>query len=384
MRILHTSDWHLGRSLHGVDLMRYQREILGEIAQIAAQEHVDAVIVAGDVYDRTIPPVQAVQIFTEVLQQLAEQCTVIVTSGNHDSAVRLGQGACLYRDGVHVVTNSQSVGERIELRDSAGHVAHVYPIPYLDPDTVRYQFSDTDEPLARSHEAVTMAAMDRIRAIAADSPGIPYIVAAHLFAVGGQPSDSERDISVGGVDSVAAGVFDGADYVALGHLHGPQQISGPAGTTVRYSGSPMRFSLSEAGHTKSVTIVEIEEANVSTRLITLAQPRELTSLTGFFDDLCALAPIHGDDWVELIVTDPARPEELIARLKQHFPHALSITHRPPTKAIDLRQPITTGQTDPMTVIEQFVVDVTDTPATSDEVIVLRDAVENAQQQDRSN
>ena len=207
MRLLHTSDWHLGRSLHGVDLLDHQAAYLEHLVDVVRAEQVDAVVVAGDVYDRAIPPVEAVTLLSETLARLAEHTTVVVTSGNHDSATRLGFGSALMRDRVRLRTRVAGLAEPVVLPDDDGDVL-VYGIPYLDPDFARVELADGPELLARSHQAVAAAAMRRIRddlASRAGSARPRSVVAAHAFVIGGAPTDSERDIRVGGVDQVPAG-----------------------------------------------------------------------------------------------------------------------------------------------------------------------------------
>ena len=163
MRLLHTSDWHLGRMLHGVDLRDAQRAALDQLVDLVDERDVDAVVVAGDVYDRAVPPVDSVRLLAETLTRLVDRVPVILLSGNHDSADRLGFGAQLFRDGLHVRTSVATVGEPVELADEHGPVL-VYPLPFLDPDLTRTVLSDGDGPLPRSHEAVLGAAMRRVRA----------------------------------------------------------------------------------------------------------------------------------------------------------------------------------------------------------------------------
>jgi DNA repair protein SbcD/Mre11 len=150
MRLLHTSDWHLGRSLHGIDLLEYQAEALDHIVTTAQEERVDAVLVAGDVFDRAIPPVEAVRLLEHTLKRLTEHATVVVTSGNHDSAIRLGYGSTLFPRNLHVVTEVGGIGTPVELEDQHGPVL-VYPFPYLDPDGCRHELSEGEELIARSH-----------------------------------------------------------------------------------------------------------------------------------------------------------------------------------------------------------------------------------------
>ncbi|HST49717.1 exonuclease SbcCD subunit D [Jatrophihabitans sp.] len=332
MRFLHTSDWHLGRTLHGVDLLDAQRNVLDQICRLVAEPPdgvpVDAVLIAGDVYDRAVPPVEAVTLFESTLAQLVAHATVIVTAGNHDSAIRLGFGAQLFTERLRLRTELASVGTPVLLGGADSPVA-VYPFPYLDPDAARTVLAPGDQPLERSHQAVLAAAMDRVRHdLASRPPGTRSVVMAHAFVVGGLASESERSIVVGGVDSVAAGTFDGVDYVALGHLHGAQQPRGSAGTVLRYSGSPLRYSFSELAHTKSVTLVDLEpESGVRASAVPLRQPRAMAELTGTLAELLA-DERHTEDWVRLVVTDRSRPDQLLERVRSRFPHVLQVQHLP--------------------------------------------------------
>jgi exonuclease SbcD len=335
MRFLHTSDWHLGRTLHGVDLLDAQRDVLDQICRLVAQPPdgvpIEAVLIAGDVYDRAVPPVEAVALFASTLAELIKHTTVIVTAGNHDSAIRLGFGAELFTERLRLRTDLATVGRPVLLGGDPGGPAQVavYPLPYLDPDAARVALAPGDQPLERSHQAVMAAAMERVRDDLASRPSdIRSVVVAHAFVVGGMASESERSIVVGGVDSVAAGTFDGVDYVALGHLHGAQQPRGSAGAVLRYSGSPLRYSFSEQAHTKSVSLVDIEPgAPARVTAAPLRQPRAMAELTGTLTELLA-DDRHVEDWVRLIVTDRSRPDQLLERVKSHYPHVLQVLHQP--------------------------------------------------------
>lgn len=389
MRLLHTSDWHLGRTLHGVDLLDHQSAYLDHLVDVVRSESVDAVVVAGDVYDRAIPPVEAVTLLSDTLARLAEHTTVVVTSGNHDSATRLGFGAALMRDRVRVRTRVASLAEPVQVGDVL-----VYGLPYLDPDVCRAELAPVADDgtralLARSHEAVTTAAMARVRADAASravgGARPKVVVAAHAFVVGGLASESERDIRVGGVDHVPAEVFAGADYVALGHLHGPQVVTGPAGTTLRYSGSPLAYSFSEQHQTKSTVLVDLAGDVPTTTLVPAPVPRRLTDLTGTLEDLLGAAgEPHVEDWVRVTVTDAARPAELFRRVRQRFAHALVVQHRPerPDDARE-RLALVTAAADPVQVAADFVAHVTGAAPTDAERRVLRDAHEHVLAAERS-
>ncbi|MGY4644563.1 exonuclease SbcCD subunit D [Cellulomonas sp. URHB0016] len=387
MRMLHTSDWHLGRSLHGVDLLDHQAAYLDHLVDVVRAESVGVVVVAGDVYDRAIPPVEAVTLLSDVLARLTEHATVVVTSGNHDSATRLGFGSALMRDRVRLRTCVADLAQPVVLPDDEGDVL-VYGVPYLDPDFARASLADAGAPpLARSHEAVTAAAMRRIRADVAGRPGgSRTVVAAHAFVVGGLASESERDIRVGGVDHVPAGVFAGVDYVALGHLHGPQRVGGSDGTVLRYSGSPLAYSFSEQQHAKSTVLVDLSgTGEVAVELVPAPVPRRLADVTGLLDDLLgAPGEAHVDDWVRVTVTDAHRPQDLVRRVRHRFPHALVVQHR----AADggpraSRATEVTSAHDPVDVAAGFVHHVTGSAPLADELAVLRRAYEQVADVERS-
>lgn len=333
MRFMHTSDWHLGRTLHGVDLLDTQRAVLSQIRDLVAEPPdgiaIDAVLVAGDIYDRAVPPVEAVALFAETLAELTAHTTVIVTAGNHDSAIRLGFGSRLFTDRLRLRTDLASVGDPVLLAGAGVPPVAIYPLPYLDPDAARTVLATGEGPLERSHQAVMSAAMQRVRTDLATRPaGTRSVVLAHAFVVGGAPSESERSIVVGGVDCVAADTFDGVDYVALGHLHGAQQPRTAGATVLRYSGSPLRYSFSELGHTKSVTLVDLAaDGRVGVTPVTIGQPREMAELTGSLAELLA-DDRHVENWVRLTVTDRARPDQLFDRAKSHYPHLLQLQHIP--------------------------------------------------------
>ena len=390
MRLLHTSDWHLGRTLHGVDLLEHQAAALDHLVDVVRAERVDALLVAGDVYDRAIPPVEAVTLLSEALARLSELTTVVLTSGNHDSATRLGFGAALMRERVRLRTRVATLAEPVEV---AG--ALVYGLPYLDPDLARGDLAEPDDAAgatvlpARSHEAVTSAAMRRVRTdLAARRSGgarLRAVVMAHAFVVGGQPSESERDIRVGGVDQVPAGVFVGMDYVALGHLHGPQGLSGVDGTVLRYSGSPLAYSFSEQHHTKSSVLVDLSGAEPVTELVPAPVPRRLADVTGTLDQvLGAAGEAHVADWVRVTVTDAARPPELFRRVRERFPHALVVQHVPAEGAAHAgRSQVVTAAADPLEVVDAFVRRVTGAAPTPAEAALLRRAYEDVADVERS-
>ncbi|MEA2288849.1 MAG: repair protein SbcD/Mre11 [Solirubrobacteraceae bacterium] len=319
MRFLHTADWHLGRSFHGESLLDAQAAAIDHVVTVAREAAVDAVVVAGDVYDRALPPVDAVRLADEALRRLSEVCPVVVISGNHDSAPRLGFGsALLARAGVHVRTVPVACGDPVVLGGTC-----FYPIPYLEPDLVRGELGCAE----RGHGAVVGAAMARVRAdLAARPDGTRAVVVAHAFVAGAEASESERDLAVGGAGSVAPAAFAGVDYVALGHMHGPQRV----GDNGRYAGSPLAFSFSEARHAKSLAIVDLDGLWPQVELVPCPVPRPLATLTGTLDELLA-DPAHAGHeaaWVQATLTDPVRPHDAMDRLRRRFPHAVVLVFDP--------------------------------------------------------
>ena len=321
MRLLHTSDWHIGRSLHGADLLREQETVLSGLADVVVAESVDVVVVAGDVYDRAVPSADATGVLDRVVGRLLRAgAAVVLTPGNHDSARRLGTfSGLLSAAGLHVRATTAGLDEPVLLGDEHGEVA-VYGLPYLEPELARHELGLSG---ARSHEAVLTEAMERVRRDLFLRPGARSVVLAHAFVGGGVPSDSERDICVGGVDLVPAPVFDGVDYVALGHLHRPQTIT----PRLRYSGSPMAYSFGEAGQEKQVWLVDLDATGLAgVRALTLPVPRPLTVLTGTLDELLA-DPAHTgveEHFVSARLTDDVRPSDPMRQLQARFPHCVHL------------------------------------------------------------
>ena len=371
MRLLHTADWHLGRAFHGEDLLGAQAAFVDFVVAAAREHEVDGVLVAGDVYDRALPPVDAVRLADEALARLAEVAPVVLISGNHDSAARLGFGArLLARADVHLWTDAAQAGTAVALGDGL-----VYPIPYLEPDLVRGQLGVEE----RTHAAALGAAMARVRADlarrgAAGRTG-PVVAMAHAFVAGGAPSESERELAVGGTSSVPASAFEGVDYVALGHLHGPQVVGGGAG---RYAGSPLAFSFSEAGQAKSVAVVELTAGVLP--LVELAPcpvPRPLAALRGTLDTLLADPRLaaHEDAWVQATLTDPVRPSDAMERLRRRFPHAVALAFDPQGAGAtpdDSYQRLRGLDDDEL--VQRFVADTRGQAADDDELALLRDAL----------
>ena len=381
MKILHTSDWHLGRTLHKVDLHEHQAAFLDWLVDLVEAEGVDVVVIPGDVYDRAVPAVSSVTLLDRALGRLADTgATVVLTSGNHDSPERLGFGRSLMRAGIHLLTDLPGIEHPVSVEDEHGDVLF-FGLPYLEPDRARTELArEGEEPLPRSHEAVTRAALDRVREHAAARPGARTVVLAHTFVTGGEASDSERDLSVGGVDSVPAGVLGGIDYLALGHLHGCQDLTRSVGAPAWYSGSPLAFSFSERSHRKSVLLVELgapgaegERAEVAVRRIETPVPRRLTELRGTLEEILARRDEHAGDWLKAVVTDPARPAHLQEQLREAYPHLLLTEYAPEGRAASAGTPVVRREQNPLEVMDEFLAHVTGGDPTAAEHDVLERA-----------
>ncbi len=380
MRILHTSDWHLGRSFHREDLLGHQAAYADHLLEVVERERVDLVVVSGDVYDRALPPVDAVRLANETFTRLARsRARVVVTGGNHDSAQRLGFGSDLIdAAGVFIRTRADQVGSPVLRGDEHGAVA-VHGLPYLDPDHLREPWGLA----ARSHEAVLGEAMARVRADLAGRPrSTRSVVMAHAFVAGPatsdqvRPSDSERDISVGGISIVPTSVFDGVDYAALGHLHGRHTLT----DSVRYSGSPLAYSFSEEHHRKGSWLVELDADGLSAaEFVDAPVPRRLARLRGTLEELLADPghDRHEDAWVQATLTDDVRPTQAMEQLRRRFPHTLVLGFEPaggPGPRLPTERP-GHGRSD-LDITRDFLSDLRGRPASEEEAARLRAACDS--------
>jgi exonuclease SbcD len=334
MRLLHTSDWHLGRSFHGIGMLDAQRAFIDQLVTFVRDESVDIVLIAGDVYDRALPGVDVVGLLDDALVRLTGAgAQVVLTSGNHDSAIRLGFASrLLERGGVHLRTRLNELDQPVlfplgdDPADDTAPVLAIYGIPWLEPRLVAEQLGVE----TASHFEVTRAATEGIRADVrhrSETRTVHSVVLAHTFASGGISSDSERDLSIGGVGAVPLDLFDGFGYTALGHLHGRQELS-PA---VRYSGSPLAYSFSEAKHTKGSWLVEVDADGIGdVRTVYWEAPRALAVLRGKLDDLLASEDFAWAEaaYCQITLTDAARPAQAMDRLRARFPDTLVLGFDP--------------------------------------------------------
>ena len=401
MRLLHTSDWHLGRSFHGASLLDEQAEALDRIVELAREAAVDLVVIAGDLYDRAIPPAEAVSLFTDTLARLRSAgIAVVAIAGNHDSHVRVSvYDPLLSALGVTIRGAVTRAAEPVLVQPAAGGAAvAVYPLPYLEPvvDGPRLLAAPAPEgwdsaeevalelpagaPARFSHEATTRLALQGIRRDLERRPGTRSVLVAHTFVAGGQGSDSERELSVGQVDRVSVETFAGFDYVALGHLHGSQQLDGPR---LAYSGTPLPYSFSEERHRKSVRIVELAaDGTPAVEVVPLGVGRSLQTIEGTLATLCSDPTFERarEARVRAILTDEALPLQAMARLRERFPHAVELRHQPPAverSSGDERSRRIREARSPLELAGLFLADQQGRPASSAELDLLRLALDAA-------
>ena len=327
MRILHTSDWHIGRTFHGHTTLEALREVLAALVEQVREHRVELVLVAGDVFDSPTPSADCYTLLTDTLVALRDTgAHVVVTSGNHDSAARLGFQSRLLRDGIHVRTDPARVHEPVTVTDADGPV-HVYGIPYLEPALLRHVWDGV-----RTQEAAITHAMGLITADLAGRGG-RSVVMAHCFAAGVEPTPHlERDIQQGGLDVVPLAVFDGIDYTALGHIHGRQRLS----DRVRYSGAPLHYSFGEGDKPRGSWLVDLDaDGGVSATWLDLPVPRRLVTLRAPMAELLDDERFEGyrDAWVQAEYTDTLPEREAMRRLQQRFPHCAMVVHAPAERPV---------------------------------------------------
>lgn len=323
MRILHTSDWHLGRTFHGTSLHATAELLMDELVEFVREQAIDVLMISGDVYDQAQPRTETVQLFDRTLTRIIQSGTqVVAISGNHDSAVRLGFGASLFSSaGVYLVTSQTQVGTPI-LIEAGGVTVAFYGIPYLEPRPIAARWGT--EP---THAGVLAEAMCRVEKDAVTRQADATVVLAHCFAGGAVASESERDISVGGVEQAPVSLFSQVTYTALGHLHGKQKLT----DTVRYSGSLLAYSFSEQNHRKGAWILDIDSGgDLTVTEYTWKTKLVLKTLRGTLEEV--LSPQntadYGQAFVSITLTDSERPAHALDQLKTYYDHVQELYFDP--------------------------------------------------------
>jgi len=320
MKLVHLSDLHIGKRVNEYSMLEDQAYILFEIRRIIEEEQPDAVLIAGDVYDKSVPSAEAVQLLDDFLCALAEkQHPVFLISGNHDSPERLSFGGRLMTSrGVYISPVYDGTVEPVYLADAYGKVG-IYLLPFIKPAHVRRYYPE--EPIESYTDAVRVA-VDGMRV----DTSVRNVIVTHQFVTGAERSESE-EISVGGSDNVDASVFDAFDYVALGHIHGPQKIGRE---TVRYCGTPLKYSFSEARQEKSVTVVELKEkGDVTVREVPLHPLRDMREIRGTYEELTRKSFYEGtkvSDYLHITLTDEEDIIGAIDKLSVIYPNLMKLDY----------------------------------------------------------
>lgn len=320
MRLIHLSDLHIGKRVNEVSMLEEQEHILTQILRIIDGEKADAVLIAGDVYDKSVPPAEAVTLFDDFLCRLAErELPVFIISGNHDSPERLAFGSRLLAPGgIHISPVYSGTVTPVTLSDEHGAV-NFWLLPFVKPAHVKRFYPD------EGIESYTDAIRTAIRHMDVDQSA-RNVLLTHQFVTGAATCESE-ELSVGGTDNVDASVFDGFDYVALGHIHGPQNIGS---NRIRYCGTPLKYSFSECDHHKSVTVAELgAKGDLTLRLCPLTPRHDMRQLRGSFAQLTDRASYSGtatDDYIQIILTDEEDVPEAVGRLRIIYPNLMKLSY----------------------------------------------------------
>ncbi|CAN5754909.1 exonuclease SbcCD subunit D [soil metagenome] len=385
MKVLHTSDWHLGRMFHGAALLDDQARALDRVVEVAAEARVDAVLVSGDLYDRAVPPADAVDLLGDVLRRLTDLGTCVVAiTGNHDSPGRVGALDPVLRAEVTLRGRFRPDAPVVVPDRDGGPDLVIHPVPYLEPLAARPDErapvgrtrAGDAEPATRSRRAtqhqVLAHALDAVRANLAARGAIRSVVVAHDFVAGAAPSASERELSVGGVDRVPLDVFDGISYAALGHLHRPQALT----ERIAYAGSLLPYSFSETAPS-SIRLIDVApDGAVASEVVALGVERPVATLVGRLDEVLA-DPAHAGaegSWVRAQLIDEVLPRHAMARLRDRFPHAVVLEHRSPTRTTVDEDIRTRGDgTTDLELAQAFVADRLGRPAEEPEAALLAQA-----------
>lgn len=315
MRFLHTADWHIGRKLHGYDLTTQQQDAFEQIQQIALDQQVDGIIIAGDLYDRGLPAETSVTQLDTMIQtlNLTDHFPIYAISGNHDSGVRLGTGAPWYAaTDFHMATTLADAFQPIESADT-----QLFLLPYFEPFAARQYFED--ESIQHLDQAVKRVVTEMKTLF---DPAKKHVLVAHFFVSGSETTDSETQLTVGGLSAVPATTLADFDYVALGHLHGKDALRLP---NMRYSGSPVKFSLSEAQQKKGVYIVDTDPFDLT--FVPIKPMRDVQQLTASFEtflDPDYYQKINKDNYLGLVLTDQKPIPNVMARLSEIYPHIINL------------------------------------------------------------
>lgn len=347
LKIIHTADWHLGKLVHGVYMTEQQEAVLEQFIELVATEQPDAVIIAGDLYDRSVPPVEAVQLLEKMLFRINVELKtpVLAISGNHDSAERLSFGSSWYRNSGFYLNGK--ISDSLEPVRVKG--VNFYLVPYAEPGVVRELFQDSS--IQSHHDAMGRVTWEIEKTMDADAANI---LVGHAFVTGGKTTDSERILSVGGSGSVDSECFSPFTYTALGHLHSPDAIRHE---TIRYSGSLLKYSFSEVKQRKSISIIEIDASGQLTiNEKALIPPQDMREISGYIDELLDPAFYETqklDDFLKVTLLDEGALLDPINKLRAVYPNILHLERKIEMVDLEKRQTIKSVQRDRKTELDLF-------------------------------
>ncbi|NLR32334.1 exonuclease SbcCD subunit D [Levilactobacillus tujiorum] len=376
MRFLHTADWHIGKKLHGYDLLTEQRDAYEQIKAIALAQKVDAVVIAGDLYDRALPSEDAVSALDAMLVDLnrRQHLPLLAISGNHDSAVRLGQGREWFESTDFYLNTTVAEGVKpVVLGDT-----QFFLLPYFEPFSVRQYFQDDQIKTVAEAMARLVTAMQ-----ANFDPNKKHVLVAHFFAAGSQHSDSETLVQVGGLNAVPVDLLAPFDYVALGHLHRKEALQNEP--VIKYSGSPLKFSTSEAADTKGVWIVDTDKTPVEVTFEPLKPLNDLVVLTDSFERLMdpeVAYPVTSDDFIAVNLTDTTPIANVMQRLKTRFPRIIELQRVNQLDVTPEKLNIEEVQRDPLTLLSDFFGQVADHPLTTQQAGWAKTTLQQAMKEEK--
>ncbi|WP_413487722.1 exonuclease SbcCD subunit D [Carnobacterium divergens] len=318
MKFIHTADWHIGKKIHGFQLLKEQEEVYRQLVEVAVKEKVDAIVIAGDLYDRAVPPAEAVLLLNKMLMELniVQKIPLLVVSGNHDSSTRLATGGPWYEFlNFHLVTKIEDSLKSIVLGNT-----QFFLLPYFEPIDARLYFGDAS---LTTHELAAKRVVEEMKK--SFDPNYHQVLVAHLFVAGSLRTDSETEVTVGGLDQVSASVFKEFDYVALGHLHNP---NASRHERIQYSGTLLKFSISEANQAKGFKLIELtDEGTLKNTFYPVESTKSLRVLTGLFDELTArdyYETQKKDDYLFIQLKDTQIIPDAMNRLREIYPNVLGM------------------------------------------------------------
>lgn len=378
MRFLHTADWHIGKKLHGYSLLDDQLYVFKQIIELAKKENVDGIIIAGDLYDRSVPSVEAVKQFNQMIidLNLEEKFPIFAISGNHDSSTRLETGGPWFRHSdFYLHTKLEQAFQPIEF----GNV-QLFLLPYFEPSDVRIIF-DESEDIRTIEQAMHVVTKEMIKYF---KPDMAHVLVSHFFAAGSAKSDSETKLTVGGLDTVPLDLLEAFDYVALGHLHNKDAL---ISDKIRYSGSPLKFSLSERKQEKGVWIIDIEETQPQLTFHSLEPLREIKELQGTFQELTQPSfyeSIDRNDFMFIQLTDRAVIPNMMYKLRKIYPNILGVerVYGRENDQKTVKKEAVMKQLSPLELSEQFFEEMTEEKLTDQQQIWLRESLDVIQQKER--